>query len=202
VGRGLPPPAPHGGGWRDPYEGKITVTIDPSSIPNFGGQPEPQPQGPAGPVVPDQDLVKQLLDQMELKYVVDDEGDLAAPWEEFRTYFMFRGEGDQAVYSVRTFFDRPHQIDEKPQLLEAIDDWNRRTLWPKVYTHTHDDGTVRLIGETQMLIGAGVNLEFFVSSTVSWVRASIEFDKWLVEQLGLEPTTAEEAEADKPADDE
>ncbi|MEV6407736.1 MULTISPECIES: YbjN domain-containing protein [Streptomyces] len=178
------------------------MTIDPSSIPNFGGQPEPQPQGPAGPVVPDQDLVKQLLDQMELKYVVDDEGDLAAPWEEFRTYFMFRGEGDQAVYSVRTFFDRPHQIDEKPQLLEAIDDWNRRTLWPKVYTHTHDDGTVRLIGETQMLIGAGVNLEFFVSSTVSWVRASIEFDKWLVEQLGLEPATAEEAEADKPADDE
>lgn len=130
------------------------MTIDPSSIPNFGGQPEPQPQGPAGPVVPDQDLVKQLLDQMELKYVVDDEGDLAAPWEEFRTYFMFRGEGDQAVYSVRTFFDRPHQIDEKPQLLEAIDDWNRRTLWPKVYTHTHDDGTVRLIGETQMLIGS------------------------------------------------
>ena len=36
-----------------------------------------------------------LLDQMELKYVVDDEGDLAAPWEEFRTHFMFRGEDDQ-----------------------------------------------------------------------------------------------------------
>ena len=65
--------------------------------------------GPAGPVVPDQDLVKQLLDQMELKYVVDDEGDLAAPWEEFRTYFMFRGEDDQQVFSVRTFYDRPHE---------------------------------------------------------------------------------------------
>lgn len=93
------------------------MSIDPSSIPNFGGkQPEPQPQGPAGPVVPDQDLVKQLLEQMELKYVVDDEGDLAAPWEQFRTYFMFRGEGDQQVFSVRTFYDRSHQIDEKPQL--------------------------------------------------------------------------------------
>ncbi|GHD47707.1 MULTISPECIES: YbjN domain-containing protein [Streptomyces] len=163
------------------------MTIDPSSIPNFGGQPEPQPEGPAGPVVPDQDLVKQLLDQMELKYVVDEEGDLAAPWEEFRTYFMFRGDQpEQMVYSVRTFYDRPHPIEDKAQLLESIDDWNRRTLWPKVYTHTHDDGTVRLIGEAQMLIGAGVNIEFFVSSTVSWVRAAIEFDKWLVEQLGLE----------------
>ena len=100
---------------------------------------------------------------MELKYVVDDEGDLAAPWEQFRTYFMFRGEGDQQVFSVRTFYDRPHQIEAKPQLLESIDDWNRRTLWPKVYSHTHDDGTVRLIGEAQMLIGTGVSLEHFVS---------------------------------------
>jgi hypothetical protein len=178
------------------------VTIDPSSIPNFGGQqPNPQqPEGPAGPVVPDQDLVKQLLDQMELKYVVDDEGDLAAPWEEFRTYFMFRGENDQQVFSVRTFYDRPHAVEDKPKILDAIDDWNRRTLWPKVYTHIHEEEegptTVRLIGEAQMLIGTGVSLEHFVSSTVSWVRASIEFDKWLVEQFGLEPAD------EKPADDE
>ena len=47
--RGLPVPARHGGGWRNPYEGKFTVSIDPSSIPNFGGQPEPQPAGPRGP---------------------------------------------------------------------------------------------------------------------------------------------------------
>ncbi|MEU4496513.1 YbjN domain-containing protein [Streptomyces sp. NBC_00210] len=180
------------------------MTIDPSSIPNFGGQPQPQAAGPAGPVVPDQDLVKQLLDQMELKYVVDDEGDLAAPWEEFRTYFMFRGEDDQQVFSVRTFYDRPHAVEDRPRLLDAIDDWNRRTLWPKVYTHLHDEeedgpATIRLIGEAQMLIGTGVSLEHFVSSTVSWVRAAIEFDKWLAEQLGLE--TADEKPDEKPADD-
>lgn len=181
-------------------KGSHTVSIDPASIPNFGGQqPDPQATGPAGPVVPDQDLVKQLLEQMELKYVVDDEGDLAAPWEDFRTYFMFRGEDEQQVFSVRTFYDRPHKIEEKAQLLESIDDWNRRTLWPKVYSHTHDDGSVRLIGEAQMLIGTGVNLEHFVSSTVSWVRASIEFDKWLVEQFGLEK---EVDSADKKDDGE
>src|SRR5690606_41813554 len=77
--RGLPRPSPHGRGWRDPYEGKITVSIDPSSIPSFGGQPEPQPQGPAGPVVPEQDRVKQLPDQMALEDVVHDGGDLAGP---------------------------------------------------------------------------------------------------------------------------
>ncbi|MCL2550860.1 YbjN domain-containing protein [Streptomyces sp. NPDC020917] len=163
------------------------MSIDPSSIPNFGGQPDPNQNDHAGSVViPDQELVKQLLDQMELKYLVDEEGDLAAPWEEFRTYFMFRGEGDQAVFAVRTFYERAYSVDDKPQLHEVIDDWNRRTLWPKVYTHTHDDGSVRLIGEAQTLIGLGVSLEHFVSSTVSWVRASIEFDKWVGETLGLE----------------
>jgi hypothetical protein len=139
--------------------------------------------------------VKQLLDQIELKYVVDDEGDLVAPWEQFRTYFMFRGEGEQAVFWVRTFYDRPHKVAEKLQLLESIDDWNRQTLWPKVYTHTHDDGSVRLIGEAQMRVDTGVDINHFVSSTVRWVRAAIEFDEWLVKQLGLEA-------ADTPERDE
>lgn len=170
-----------------PYEGTFTVSIDPSSIPSFGGQPDPKSTGPAGSVViPDQELVKQLLGQMELKFLTDEEGDLLAPWEDFRTYFMFRGEGEQAVFAVRTFYERAYSVDDKPQLHEVIDDWNRRTLWPKIYTHTHDDGSVRLIGEAQTLIGLGVGLEHFVSSTVSWVRASIEFEKWVGETLGLE----------------
>jgi hypothetical protein len=172
---------------RDPKKGNSTVSIDPSSIPNFGGQ-QPNPQQGSGvpPVVqPDQDLVKQLLDQMELKYVVDDDGDLAAPWEGFRVYFMFRGDNKE-LYAVRTFYDRAYSIETKGDLLEVIDEWNRDTLWPKVYTHTHDDGIVRLIGESQMVVTGGVNLEHFVSSTASWVQASISFDQWLTERLGLE----------------
>lgn len=52
-----------------------------------------------------------------------------------------------------------------------------------------------------MLIGTGVSLEHFVSSTVSWVRAAIEFDRWLVEQLGLEQAV-DSADDEKPSDDE
>ena len=147
------------------HEGNLTVSIDPSSIPNFGGQPDPEPRGPAGSVViPDQDLVKQLLDQMELKYLVDDEGDLAAPWEEFRTYFMFRGEGEQAglrgphllrppVHRRRqAAAARGHRRLEPPHpVAEGLHPHPRRRL-------------VRLIGEAQMLIGLGVGLEHFVST--------------------------------------
>lgn len=176
-------------------KGNPTVSIDPSSIPNFGQQPSQQP-GPGGsPVVqPDQDLVKQLLDQMELKYVVDDDGDLAAPWEGFRVYFMFRGD-NRELYAVRTFYDRAYSIDSKTDMLEVVDEWNRDTLWPKVYTHTHDDGVVRLIGESQMVVTGGVNLEHFVSSTASWVQASIAFEQWLTERLGLEDKKPDDGEA-------
>lgn len=178
------------------------MSVDPSAIPNFGGQPpggpdarqsggpqEGRPQQgrrPTAPIIPNQELVKQLLERMKLKYVVDKQGDLVAPWKSFRTYIMFRGEKQQRIMSVRTFYDRPYTVEDKPRLLEAVDEWHHTTLWPKVYTHTNDEGTVRLIGEAQMLIGVGVSFDHFVSSLVSWVRAAVEFDKWLVNRLGLE----------------
>lgn len=167
------------------------MAMDPPSTPHPDGhRPAPGPDGAAGIVVPDQDLLTRVLDEMQLTYVVDGDGDLAAPWENFRTYFMFSGDDAQRVLAVRTFYDRPYPIDEKLRLVDAADDWNRRTLWPKVYSHTHDDGTVRLIGETNLVVGAGVYLEHFVTSVVSWVRAAIEFDRWLLEQPGLTHQTS------------
>jgi hypothetical protein len=142
------------------------LSIDPTEGPGIG-----------------QELVKQLLGQMNVKYVVDDEGDLAVPWEEFRTYFMFRGEAEQRIFSVRSFYDRTYSLDEKPQLLELLDDWNRNLLWPKVYSHTSDDGSVRVIAESHLLLGAEVSVEHFTLSLVSWMRADIDFSTWLGEQL-------------------
>jgi hypothetical protein len=187
------------------------MSMDPSAIPSFGAAPkkpeqpeEPQQskqpqegqQGQQGQqpravrvAVPDKALVTQVLERMNLKHQDDQQGDVVARWKEFRVYFMFRGEKQQRVMSVRTFYDRKYTLDDKPRLLESLDDWNRRTLWPKVYTHTTDEGTVRLIGEVQMLIGHGVVVDHFISSMVSWVNASIEFEKWLVEQLGLAKDT-------------
>ncbi|GAA2492879.1 YbjN domain-containing protein [Streptomyces thermolineatus] len=185
-------------------KGNPTVSIDPSAIPNFGGssQPNPQQGGPGGAVVPDQKLVQELLDQMELKHTIDDDGDLVAPWEGFRVYFMFRSDEDSKnqLFAVRAFYDRAYDVDSKPSLLEVVDEWNRRTLWPKVYTMTHQEGdasVVRLVGEAQTVIGHGVALEHFVSSTVGWVQAAIEFERWIVEQLGID--TAKEKEAREAA---
>ncbi|GAA1225872.1 YbjN domain-containing protein [Kitasatospora nipponensis] len=165
------------------------MSIDPSSIPSFGLPQQPPPGGqPAGPppiVLPDQGLVAQILDQMQLKHVVDDEGDLTAPWDGFRVYYMFRGEHKE-LFAVRSFYDRSYPLEQKGEILDLIDEWNRETLWPKVYTHTHEDGVVRLIGETQMIIGNGVNLDYFVNTTANWTQSAVEFEKWMVGRLGLQ----------------
>ncbi|MBF9068342.1 type III secretion system chaperone family protein [Streptacidiphilus fuscans] len=180
------------------------MSIDPSAIPNFGGpNPQPQPQqGPPPVVVPDAELVKQLLNQMELKHGVDGEGDVVAPWEEFQVYFMFRGE-QKELFAVRAFYNHAHDLGAKPELLEALDEWNRETLWPKVYTATQDDGVLRVVGEAQMIVGMGVNINYFAAMVVNWVQASVTFNQWISERLGLvKEVDGDGADGDQPGDDD
>lgn len=184
---------------RQVVKGIRRVSIDPSSIPSFGvpQQPAGQP-GPPPLVVPNQDLVKQLLDQMELKSAVDGEGDLFAPWEGFRVYYMFRGD-QQELFAVRAFYDHVHTAEEKPALLAALDEWNRETLWPKVYTHAHEDG-FRVVSEQQMLVGMGVNIDYYVTMTANWTNAAVTFHQWLGERMGwLEAAKPDETVADGDA---
>ncbi|MEZ0092629.1 YbjN domain-containing protein [Streptacidiphilus sp. EB129] len=183
------------------------MSIDPSSIPSFGApQQQPQPSGEVGPppvIIPDQELIKQVLDQMEIKHAQDEEGDLLAPWEGFRVYYMFRGE-QKELFAVRAFYDRAHPIEKKAELIEALDEWNRETLWPKVYSHTHDDGVVRVIGESQMIVGMGVNINYFVAMMANWTQASVTFDQWLAERMGLAKDVdveGGEADQDGPSED-
>src|SRR5260221_13336954 len=98
---------------------------------------------------------------------------------------MFRGETKE-LFAVRAFYERSYSVDRKSELLDVLDEWNRDTLWPKVYTHTNEEGVVRVIGESQMVIPAGVNIDFFVATTVSWVQAAVGFHCWLADRLMLE----------------
>lgn len=159
------------------------MTIDPGAIPNFG--PQEPPQGPPPIIKPDDNLVGDLFEQLGIKYTTDPEGDIVASWPGFRVYAMFRGE-QKELFAIRAFYERAYPLEEKQELLDVIDEWNRDTLWPKVYTHTNEDGVLRLIGETQMVVPQGVNIDYFVGTTVNWVQASVGFHGWLAERLGLE----------------
>jgi hypothetical protein len=140
-------------------------------------------------VQPDQDLVKEILDELDIEYALDPEGDLAIPTAELSVYFLFGAEGD--LFTVRTFYDRHYSVDQKPMLAMALNEWNADTMWPKVYTFTQDSGTVRVVGDAQLYVGAGVTREHLITVIAHWVRYSIKFHRWVTDRLAFETDDAD-----------
>jgi hypothetical protein len=139
-------------------------------------------------VQPDQALVKEILDELDLEYTLDKEGDIAIPAGELSVFFLFGSKGD--LFTIRTFYDRHYSVDDKPTLLTALNEWNADTMWPKVYTFTSDSGIMRVVGDAQLYIGAGVTREHLATVIAHWVRYSLKFHRWLTDRLAFETDDA------------
>ncbi|KAA9380938.1 YbjN domain-containing protein [Microbispora cellulosiformans] len=135
-------------------------------------------------VQPDRELVEEILDELDIEHTIDTEGDLAISTAHLTIFFLFGKEGD--LFTVRTFYDRPYSVDDKPMLLTALNEWNADTMWPKVYTFTQDNGALRLVGDSQLYIGAGVTREHLSTVIAHWVRFSIKFYRWLTGRIAFE----------------
>lgn len=159
------------------------MNIGPTHIPDLMPLGIPATSILSSPVVVDQVLVRQLLDQMEVGHTTDTEGDIVAPFESFRLCCMIRGERGQRTFAVRTFYDRRYPTCDREHLLATLNEWNRRSLWPKAYAHTHTDGLLSVITETQMATSPGVHLDHFAASLLSWTRAAIEFHNWITDEI-------------------
>lgn len=151
------------------------MTIDPSSL--------PRPTFvPASPVIkPTQELINQVLEELKINHFTDEEGDIGAPWEGFRVYYMLRGEKNE-IYTVRMFLDRPFALTDKARLLELFDQWHRQSFWPKAYTHEHE-GELRVIAETHLDCETGINRELFAFQTQAWTSTCVSFAAWLAEHF-------------------
>ena len=140
---------------------------------------------PSPPVVrPDRELVEEILNELELGYTVDSEGDLAIATPQLTVYFLFGQEG--ALFTVRTFYERKFSVADKPKLLTALNEWNVDTVWPKVYAYTQDNGVVRVIGDSQLYCGAGGTREHLTTVIAHWTRSAIRFHRWLTDRLAYE----------------
>jgi len=132
----------------------------------------------------DREMVGEVLDRLDVKHAVDEDGDVLAYWDDVRLYFMFREEGEERIFSLRTFYDRRYEADERARLVGTVDDWNRRTFWPKVHTHAFPDGTLSCVGEIFLYAGFGVTAAHFEHSLKRWIAASLDFDEHLQEKAG------------------
>ncbi|MCC5577967.1 YbjN domain-containing protein [Microtetraspora sp. AC03309] len=135
-------------------------------------------------VQPDQELIREILDELDLEHTLDSEGDIAISTAELTVFFLFGSEGD--LFTIRTFYERYYSVDDKPVLVTALNEWNADTMWPKVYTFTQDSGVMRVVGDSQLYIGAGVTREHLTTVVAHWVRSAIKFHRWLTDRLAFE----------------
>jgi hypothetical protein len=50
-----------------------------------------------------------------------------------------------------------------------------------------------------MIVGMGVNVNYFVAMTANWTQAAVSFDAWLADRLGLTgEVDAEDEDGDAP----
>jgi len=72
-------------------------------------------------------------------------------------------------------------MDLRPRLLQACNDWNSVTTWPKAYVSSLDDGTQRLCAEQFVTARMGltdaqldISLERFISAAETFFKEEIE----------------------------
>lgn len=90
--------------------------------------------------------IKEALEGLAWKYSVDEEGDIAASWDDGFFYFLQRGKNEEILY-VRGTWRPDLTLAEQAQADGVCTEWNRSTLWPKAYTVAFDDGVVRVCCE-------------------------------------------------------
>ena len=72
-------------------------------------------------------------------------------------------------------------MELRSRLLQACNDWNSSTTWPKVYVATLDDGRQRLCAEQFAIIRLGMtdaqlfdNIDRFISAAEAFFKDQIE----------------------------
>lgn len=85
------------------------------------------------------DRVARFLTQRGYRFRIDEDGDITGTWEGHRFWFMLLG-SDRTVLQVRGRWDRTVDPGARVAVLQAVNDWNRERIWPKVYAREEGDG--------------------------------------------------------------
>ena len=133
-------------------------------------------------VRPTRELVQEILHDLDIRYFVDDEGDLGCMWERCRIYFFFQGP-QREVLQARAYLDQRFDIDFKPLLLDLTDDWNRTKPFPKAFTTVGDDGRVGLCAEHTFDFEVPVERAVLVYMVRWWLSSLLKFSTWVGERV-------------------
>ena len=122
--------------------------------------------------------ITDFFDRNDYKYDVED--------KRLRTgfsqgYYMFSVVEDSADLSMWGAIREDVSMELRPRLIQACNDWNASTRWPKVYVAALDDGTQRVCAEQFVTARygltdtqVGMNIDRFISAAEAFFKEQIE----------------------------
>jgi hypothetical protein len=139
-----------------------------------------RPEGPR--VLPRIEVLQDILREYRLRWMVDDDGDLAVRWENYSVYFFHYGQ-DEEVLQARLYLNRRFEVELRPTLALVLDDWNRSKLFPKAYTVLPDDGLVGICAEQAFDFEGGISREQLKFTVGMWLQNLQQFADWTEEHI-------------------
>jgi hypothetical protein len=84
------------------------------------------------------DRITGVLDGRDMRYAVDDDGDIGGYWDGHLFYFFRMGQ-HQEYLQVRGRWNRKIGLDQLERATALVNAWNADKLWPKGYVRVEDD---------------------------------------------------------------
>ena len=108
---------------------------------------------PSAPSPVDAERVRACVQELGLRYFVDDEGDVGIPWRLVTVHVIFQ---DTRAVQLRGVWHRIAETEFLAPLRDLVEDWNISRIGPKAYLTISDNGVVRLHGDVTYPLGAGM----------------------------------------------
>ncbi len=97
------------------------------------------------------------------RFRIDDDGDITGTWDGNRFWFLLLGD-DAEILQVRGRWAGSVPPQTRLAVLQAVNDWNRERIWPKVYAREEDPG---------LALYAEVSVDFEHGATDDQIAATV-----------------------------
>jgi hypothetical protein len=164
----------------------------------FFTKPDGGAAGP-GPQALSHQRIIDVLESRDMRYGVDDDGDIGGFWDGHLFYF-FRMGGNQEYLQVRGRWNRRVGTDQYARVVELVNTWNSEKLWPKGYVRAEDD-VVGVYAEHTVDYEHGVTDEQIDLHLACGITTALSLFEHLDEQFPAEAAAAK-AEDEAKAGDE
>lgn len=145
--------------------------------------------------------VTKLLEELEINFDIDDDGDAYAVWDNFMMNFMQMGEKHE-IFAMRGNWRVTPSPEKFLELVSFCNEWNSKHIWPKTYAFDRGE-IVSVHGELVVDYEHGLSTEQLKQHLICGLNTIAQFmnalnekypEEWQETLAEAERRRAEEAE--------